>query len=132
VGVRYLAQSENRTATSDRELTEAPKAENASDLSGSLAEMRHILTRLEQFSLRMEQSRIAEYMNYLENPRQLLRVNLLMGMARGFGFAVGLTVLSAVVIYILQMVIRMNLPLISKFVADIFYLANQYLEAYGR
>lgn len=86
--------------------------------------------RLEAFALRMEQSRIAEYMNYLENPRRLIWLNLLMGLARGFGFAIGLGLLSAVAIYILQLVVRMNLPLISDFLVDILQQANEYMTMY--
>ncbi len=84
--------------------------------------------RLEEFALRLEQSKIAEYMDYLSSPGRLIRMNFLMGAARGFGFAVGLTVLGAVIIYFLQYLVRLNLPVISKFIADIFVLANQYLE----
>ncbi|MEL7622745.1 MAG: DUF5665 domain-containing protein [Clostridiales bacterium] len=84
--------------------------------------------QLEAFALRLEQSKIAEYMDYLSKPGRLIRMNFLMGAARGFGFAVGLTVLGAVIIYFLQYLVRLNLPVISKFIADIFVLANQYLE----
>lgn len=115
----------------------SPEADQAGidplpEAKATLAEMQDVLSRLERIAIQVEQSKLHEYVNYLENPRQLIRINLFMGIARGFGFAVGLTVLSAVVIYIFQWVIRMNLPLISKFVADIFYLANQYLTLYGR
>lgn len=86
--------------------------------------------RLESFALRMEQSRIAEYMSYLENPRRLIWLNLLMGLARGFGFAIGLGLLSALAIYFLQLVVRMNLPLISDFLVDLLKQANDYMTMY--
>jgi hypothetical protein len=93
-------------------------------------ELETILGRLETFSLKMEESKIAEYMTYLDNPGRMIRVNLLMGMARGFGLAIGLGILSALAIYILQLVIRLNLPVISNFLVDILTQANQYIELY--
>jgi hypothetical protein len=94
------------------------------------SELNAVLTRLEEFSLKMEESKIAEYMTYLANPRRMIRVNLLMGMARGFGFAVGFGILSALAIYILQWVIRLNLPLISNFLIDILTQADYYIQLY--
>ena len=110
---------------------ELAAAESLRDLSeAEQASLEKNLSRLERFALRLEQSKIAEYMDYLSNPRRLIRMNFLMGLARGFGFAVGLTVLSALIIYILQMVIRLNVPVISKFIADILIYANEYLKLY--
>ena len=110
---------------------EAAAAESLQQLSkAEKLSLEKNLSRLEQFALRLEQSKIAEYMDYLSRPGRMIRLNFLMGVARGFGFAVGLTVLSALIIYILQMVIRLNLPVISKFIADILIYANEYLQLY--
>lgn len=115
----------------------SPEAEQADfepmpAAGSSMTDIQDILSRFERIAIQVEQSKIQEYVSYLEDPKRLIRINLLMGIARGFGFAVGFALLTALVVYALQWVIRMNLPLISKFVADIFYLANQYLTLYGR
>ena len=117
--IREKLAAEAAAAESLQQLSEAEKLSLEKNLS-----------RLEQFALRLEQSKIAEYMDYLSRPGRMIRLNFLMGVARGFGFAVGLTVLSALIIYILQMVIRLNLPVISKFIADILIYANEYLQLY--
>ena len=120
-----------RETAEDKFEAELAAAESLKQLSeAEKASLEKNLSRLEQFALRLEQTKIAEYMDYLADPRRLIRMNFLMGLARGFGFAVGLTVLSALVLYILQMVIRLNLPVISKFIADILIYANEYLKLY--
>ena len=91
--IREKLAAEAAAAESLQQLSEAEKLSLEKNLS-----------RLEQFALRLEQSKIAEYMDYLSRPGRMIRLNFLMGVARGFGFAVGLTVLSALIIYILQMV----------------------------
>ncbi|MEA4893335.1 MAG: DUF5665 domain-containing protein [Peptococcaceae bacterium] len=128
-----LAREEDslRETAEDKFEAELAAAESLKQLSeAEKASLEKNLSRLEQFALRLEQTKIAEYMDYLADPRRLIRMNFLMGLARGFGFAVGLTVLSALVLYILQMVIRLNLPVISKFIADILIYANEYLKLY--
>lgn len=100
------------------------------ELTKKLEKLPDYLTRLEEFSLKLEETKIAEYMTYLADPRRMIRVNLLMGMARGFGFAMGLGIISAVFIYILQWVIRLNLPLISDFLIDVLTQADQYIQLY--
>jgi len=106
------------------------KGLNNPELTKRLEELPAYLSRLEEFSLKLEETKIAEYMTYLANPGRMIRVNLLMGLARGFGFAMGLGILSALFIYILQWVIRLNLPLISDFLVDVLTKANQYMKLY--
>ncbi|MCL6639200.1 MAG: DUF5665 domain-containing protein, partial [Firmicutes bacterium] len=60
-----------------------------------------------------------EYVRLLDNPRRLLYVNFLAGLARGVGIAVGFTILGAVVLYILRMLVVLNLPLVGGFIAEI-------------
>lgn len=58
--------------------------------------------------------------------KRVLWYNFLIGLSRGLGMAVGFTVLGALVVYILQRIVVLNLPLISKFIADIIELVKLY------
>lgn len=62
---------------------------------------------------------LAEYMDYLQNRRRLLLTNFLAGMMRGMGFAVGFSILGAVVIYVIRNLALANLPLIGDFFAEV-------------
>ena len=55
-------------------------------------------------------------------------INFFSGVARGFGIAVGFTVVSAVFLMILGRIARLNLPLVSEFVADIVRLVQLELR----
>jgi len=74
---------------------------------------------LKKLSLDMEKMKLAEYIELLNNPKKLLWVNFIAGIARGLGTAVGFTILFAIVLYFLQKLVMLNLPLISDFIADI-------------
>lgn len=90
-----------------------------------------VIRKLDDLSLSMEKSRIADYMNYLENPRKLILANFLSGVARGFGIAVGFSLLGAIGIYLLRKIVMLNLPVIGDFIADIVNIVQENLNRGG-
>ncbi|MDD2621376.1 MAG: DUF5665 domain-containing protein [Syntrophomonadaceae bacterium] len=84
--------------------------------------------KLDELSLSMEKLGIAEYVEMLRNPRRLFFINFWAGLSRGFGMAIGFTVLAAVVIYILQRLIVLNVPLIGDFIADLVNIVQIQLR----
>jgi hypothetical protein len=89
----------------------------------------HIMNKkLDDISLNMEKSKILDYVYYLDNPRKMLYANFISGMARGFGMAIGFTLLGAVAIYILQIVVKWKLPLIGEFVSDIVKIVQDSMD----
>lgn len=89
------------------------------------------LTRIEEkidkLSVKIEMAKISNYITYLESPKKILWSNFLAGVARGFGTIVGLTIVTAGVVYFLQFLLRLNLPLISVYIADFIKLIQKQL-----
>ncbi|MDQ7793980.1 MAG: DUF5665 domain-containing protein [bacterium] len=75
----------------------------------------------------MERMKLAEYVAMLQRPRRLLYLNFVSGLARGLGFAVGFTILGAVVLYALQRVLMLNLPVVGGFIAEIVRIVEERL-----
>ena len=48
-------------------------------------------------------------------------------MARGFGFAVGFSILGAVVVVLLRYLVVENIPLIGSFLAEVIYAVQERL-----
>lgn len=84
--------------------------------------------KIDELSLRIERLNLAEYLDVLRNPKRLLYVNFVGGIARGFGTAVGFTLLGALVIYILQRIVILRLPIIGTFIADIIKIVQKQLS----
>jgi len=82
-----------------------------------------------QIAQAMEKSRISEYNELLFNPRKLIWVNLMGGAARGVGIAIGFTLFTAIIVYILQYLGALNLPIIGDFIADIVRIVQHQLDA---
>ncbi|KGG80194.1 MULTISPECIES: DUF5665 domain-containing protein [Caloranaerobacter] len=83
--------------------------------------------KIHEIALQLEKAKIAEYVDILNNRKRLLYINFIGGLARGFGMAVGFTILGAFVIYILQKMISWNLPLIGDFIADLVKIVQENL-----
>lgn len=79
----------------------------------------------------MEKMKLAEYIEMMENPRRLLYMNFMMGLVRGFGMAIGFTILAALVVWFMQRLMVLNLPLIGDFIADIVRLVQYELQVGG-
>ncbi len=88
------------------------------DSKGTISE------KIDNLAQSMEKMKIAEYVEYLSNTPRMLYINFIAGLARGLGMAVGFTLLGALVIYLLQKLVLLNLPGISNFIAQIIQLVN--------
>lgn len=84
--------------------------------------------KIDELSLNLERMKLAEYVELLNKPKRLLYINFISGLARGLGIAVGFTLLGALVLFILQRIVVLNLPLVSDFIATLVRLVQLQLE----
>ena len=80
---------------------------------------------LERLILIIERSRIREYMMLTDSKRRLFLINFVAGLGKGFGQAIGFTVLAALVLYLSTWV---DLPVIGAFIAKLINIVDQYRE----
>ena len=79
---------------------------------------------LERLTLTIERSRIREYMMLTDSKRRLFLINFVAGLGKGFGQAIGFTVLAAVVFYFLTA--SMELPIIGEYIARLIDIVDTY------
>lgn len=84
--------------------------------------------KIEELAVQIEKLNLAEYVELLRNPKRLIYTNFLAGVARGFGMAIGFTLLGAFVLYVLQRLMVLRLPLIGDFIADIIRIVQYELN----
>lgn len=90
--------------------------------------LKDLRQKIEELSIHIEKLNLAEYLEVLRNPNRLIYTNFLAGIARGLGMAVGFTLLGALVVYILQHLMLLRLPLIGDFIADIVKIVQDELN----
>lgn len=95
---------------------------------GEMGAKDRLEAKVDELALAMEKMKIAEYVEYMNNTRKLLWMNMLAGIARGLGMAVGFTILGALVIIILRRLVLLNLPLIGNLIAELVRLVNYRLS----
>lgn len=83
-------------------------------------------TILEKLATRLEAVRLADYLELLEKPKKLIWINFVAGIARGLGFAIGTTIVFAIVIESLRRLILIKIPLINDYLIDLFRLIEQH------
>ncbi len=87
--------------------------------------------KLDHISLNMEKFKFVDYVYYIEHPRKMLFSNFLGGLARGFGAAIGFTLLGAAALYLLQIVVMWKLPVIGEIISDIVNIVQDNLSKSG-
>lgn len=67
----------------------------------------------------LEKKNIDELIYILGTKREIAKRNFIAGIFRGVGIGIGVTIITAIIIYFLQRLVRLNLPVIGKFISDI-------------
>ena len=105
-------------------------AEDLRQIKASDKEKREKLDKVSQIALflaeRFEKLEIFEYFQMKMHPVKLLFLNFFVGLARGFGIALGMTVVVALAAYMLSHLI--SIPIIGKYVAQIVEIVDQYMK----
>ena len=81
--------------------------------------------RIDRLAGTLERMRLEEYLDHVSNRRRLIWEHILFGIARGFGFMLGFSLLGAAVVVILSKLAVHNLPLIGDFLAEVIAQADQ-------
>ena len=80
--------------------------------------------KLDEHLMQLERLRLPEYIRYLEDKKRFYRMQLVGGIVRGLGTAIGFTILGAVLVWLLQGLAQRNLPVIGEFLQQILNLVE--------
>ena len=82
--------------------------------------MKKILNKnVENLLQAFERSNIEEILYLMGSKKEIAKRNFIAGIFRGIGIGIGVTIVSALIIYLLQKIVRWNLPIIGKYIHDI-------------
>lgn len=84
---------------------------------------------LREVLLALQKSHLASYLELLQSPGRLIYLNLLAGLARGLGMAIGFTILGAAVLLLLRSSFLANMPVIGSWIAQIVRIVEMELRA---
>lgn len=67
----------------------------------------------------LEKKNIEELVYILGTKKEIAKRNFIAGIFRGIGVGIGVTIVTAIIIYFLQRLVKLNLPGIGRFITDI-------------
>lgn len=67
----------------------------------------------------LQEGNLLEISYILGNKKEMLKRNLIAGIFRGVGIGIGVTIITAVLIILLQKIVSLNIPVIGEYIADI-------------
>lgn len=74
---------------------------------------------LQKLNNSLEKSNIFELMELLGNNKKMFVRNFIAGISKGIGIGIGFTLLSAIIVIVLQKIVTLNLPVIGDYISDI-------------
>lgn len=84
--------------------------------------------KVDKIAAQTEKSEIREYLDLMNRPWKIISTNIVAGMARGVGIAIGFTIIASLLIYFLQILGKWDLPFIGKYIAEIVKVVQHQLE----
>ncbi len=75
--------------------------------------------KLRELTVVMERMHLNEYIRYLNNTKRIVYINIVSGISRGIGTAIGFTIITALILVLIRNLAMQNLPLIGDFIAEI-------------
>lgn len=88
---------------------------------------KEINKKIDKIDKKLEKTNILEWSYIVGNKNEIIKRNLIAGIARGVGIGIGVTVVSAIIIYVLQKIIRLNIPIVGDYIADIVSIVQKNL-----
>lgn len=74
---------------------------------------------LDKINYILSKNNVIELVELLGNSKKLIWRNFMAGISKGIGIGIGVTILSAILIYLLQKIVRLNIPVIGEYISDI-------------
>lgn len=78
-----------------------------------------VIKKIDELNNSLEDTRLYEILALLENKKKIFVRNLISGIGKGLGIGIGFYLITAILIYALQYIVRLNIPVIGKYISDI-------------
>lgn len=72
----------------------------------------------------IEKSNFLEISYIIGNKKEIIKRNLIAGVARGVGIGIGITIITSIIVLFLKRLIMLNIPIIGDYIADIISIVE--------
>lgn len=78
-----------------------------------------------QLNKMLQEGNFIELTYLLGNKKEIMIRNLIAGIFRGVGIGIGVTIITDVLIFLLQKIVKLNIPIIGEYIADIVEIVER-------
>ena len=86
---------------------------------------RKLLLQLIKINYNLNKNNVLDLIELTGNTKKYLARSFSSGIVKGAGIGIGFSIITAVIIYFLQKLIKLNIPGISKYIADIVEIVQR-------
>lgn len=79
---------------------------------------------IEKLLEKFESKDIEELIYVIGSKKEIAKRNFLAGIFRGVGIGIGVTIVTAIIVYFLQRLVKLNIPVIGKYIYDIVQIVE--------
>ena len=73
----------------------------------------------------LQEGNIVELAHLLGSKKEIIIRNFMAGIFRGVGIGIGVTIITAILVIILQKIVTLNIPIIGEYIADIVEIVER-------
>lgn len=78
-----------------------------------------LIVELNNLNFILNKKNVLDLAELMGNTKKFLFRNFTSGIIKGIGFGIGFSIITALIIYLLQKIIKLNIPVISEYISDI-------------
>ena len=78
-----------------------------------------LIEKIDKLSYNLNKNKFIDLIEVMGNKKEMIFRNLFSGLCKGIGIGIGVTLVTAKIIVILQKIIKLNIPIISEYITDI-------------
>lgn len=81
--------------------------------------------KVDELNYVLTKNNLIDLAELLGNRKEMLIRNILAGISKGIGIGIGITIITAIIIYILQKIVKLNIPIIGEYIIDIVEIVEK-------
>lgn len=84
-----------------------------------------LLIQLNNLNNILNKNKVLDLIEIAGNSRKYLARNFMSGISRGIGIGIGFSIITALIVYVMQKIIRLNIPVLSQYISDIVEIVER-------
>lgn len=81
--------------------------------------------KIEKLNKILEEKNIQEFLYILGSKKEIIKRNFLAGISRGIGIGIGVTLITSILVIVLQKIVTLNIPIIGEYIAEIVEIVEK-------